>query len=217
MAIRFDEIAGVSRPARDALTTAGYTYLEDLDGIPYEQLCGLHGLGPRSLERLQAALVERGWTMKDPPALKRRQSSWLEGHTGKNSAAMAGAATDASAQEYVDSREGRRHAHGQLLLELFARATGEEPVMWGDSIIGYGKLHYTYATGREDDTFKVGFSPRKAKISLYGLPLQSKLVRKLGKHTTGASCLYINKPEDVDLRVLEDLVREGYAHFDEHC
>lgn len=217
MAIRFDEIVGVSRPARDALTTAGFNFLEDLDGIPYRDVLKLHGVGPRGLERLQAALVERGWTMKDAPAVTRRQSSWVEGHTGKNTENMAGAATEASPHDYVASLEGRRHAHGKVLLELFARATGEEPVMWGESMIGYGQLHYTYATGREGDTFKVGFSPRKSKISLYGLPQQSKLMRKLGKHTTGASCVYINKPEDVDLKVLEDLVREGYTHFGRSC
>lgn len=217
MAIRFDEIAGVGRPLRDALAAAGYTYLEDLDGTDYQEILALHGVGPRGLDRLQIALVERGWTMKGAPAVTQRQSTWVEGHTGKNTDEMAGAATTASPHDFVASLEGRRQAHGQLLLDLFARATGEKPVMWGETMIGYGQLHYTYDTGREGDTFKVGFSPRKAKISLYGLPLDSPLMKKLGKHTTGVSCVYINKPEDVDLKVLEELVAEGYVYFGARC
>ena len=106
------------------------------------------------------------------------------------------------------------------MLEIFGRATGEQPVMWGPSMIGYGEVHYRYATGREVDTFRVGFSPRKAKISLYGLTESAgtQLLTRLGKHTVGASCLYINKPEDIDLAVLEDMVRRAWqSELPDHC
>ncbi len=82
--------------------------------------------------------------------------------------------------------------------------------MWGPTMIGYGQVHYKYATGREGDWFKLGFSPRKAKLSLYGLtdsPETKALLPQLGKYTVGASCLYVNKPEDIDLAVLEELIR----------
>ena len=78
-------------------------------------------------------------------------------------------------------------------------------------MIGYGDVHYTSHTGREGDWFQLGFSPRKAKISLYGLEGDEELLAKLGKHTRGAGCVYINKPEDVDLDVLEEMIRVAWA------
>lgn len=211
MATRFDEIPGVGRPARDALNQAGYPYLESLDGVDYKELLKLHGVGKRGLERLQAALVERGWRMVGAPKAEKREATWTEGHTGVNTEDYAGGLSDASPADYVSALEtARRVRHGKELLELFGRATGAEPRMWGDSMIGYGELHYEYATGREGDTFKVGFSPRKAAISLYGLPQESPLMKKLGKYKAAVSCVYINKTEDVDLEVLEELVREAW-------
>ncbi|WP_231686461.1 DUF1801 domain-containing protein [Corynebacterium deserti] len=81
-------------------------------------------------------------------------------------------------------------------------------------------MHYRYATGREGDTFRVGFSPRKAKISLYGLTntAQSRaLLNELGKYSMGVSCLYINKPEDVDLAVLEEIIRISWSTEPDEC
>ena len=93
--------------------------------------------------------------------------------------------------------------------------TGEEPVMWGSSIVGFGEYHYRYESGREGDFFLAGFSPRKANLVLYimsGFPRHAELMERLGKHRTGKSCLYINKLEDVDLDVLRELVRRSVEH-----
>lgn len=211
MATPYAEIPGVGRPARDALTQAGYPHLESLDGADYRELLALHGVGKRGLERLHAALVERGGSMIGAPEPEKREQKWTEGHTSVNTDDYAGGLRDASPTEYVSSLDTpRRVRHGRQLLELFSRATGAEPRMWGESMIGYGELHYQYATGREGDTFKVGFSPRKAAISLYGIPHDNPLMDRLGKHKKAVSCVYINKTEDVDLEVLEELVRQAW-------
>ncbi|MDP9693951.1 UNVERIFIED_ORG: hypothetical protein J2X79_001503 [Arthrobacter globiformis] len=87
--------------------------------------------------------------------------------------------------------------------------------MWGPTIVGFGRVHYKYATGREGNTAAVGFSPRKASLSLYGLtnaPESAELLDRLGKHKTGAGCLYINKLADVDEAVLAELISLGYRY-----
>ncbi len=87
--------------------------------------------------------------------------------------------------------------------------------MWGPTIVGFGQYHYRYGTGREGDSAAVGFSPRKASLSLYGLtygPEAADLLPRLGKHKMGAGCLYINKLSDVDEAVLTELIRAGYRH-----
>lgn len=213
MRTTFEQIPGVGRPARDALTAAGHPDLESLDGTSWDEMLGLHGVGKRGLERLQAALQERGLSMTGAPAPEQRNAEWTRGNTGENAPDLKTAETDVAPADYVDTLEGRRREHGHLLLEIFTRATGEQPAMWGPSMIGYGQTHYKYATGREGDTFHVGFSPRKAKISLYGLqglPRSEELLGKLGKHQTAVSCVYVNKPEDIDLDVLEELVRHAW-------
>ena len=109
-----------------------------------------------------------------------------------------------------------RRRDGETVLRLMREVTGEEPVMWGPSIIGFGSYHYKYASGREGDAAAVGFSPRKANLALYGLtyaPGSAPLLERLGKHKTGAACLYINKLADIDLDVLRELVQLGYRHM----
>jgi Domain of unknown function (DU1801) len=101
-----------------------------------------------------------------------------------------------------------------VLTGLMKRATGEKPRMWGPSIIGFGTLHYKYESGREGDTALVGFSPRKPAIVLYGITGSKSaegLLAKLGKHTTGKGCLYINKLSDVDQTILQELIAESVA------
>lgn len=97
-----------------------------------------------------------------------------------------------------------------VLLEMMKNATGEEPVLWSSSIIGFGKKRYkSPATGREVDWLLIGFSPRKANLSLYlsvGIKEHAAALEKLGKHKTGVGCLYINKLEDVDLEVLKAMI-----------
>ncbi|MDJ1370507.1 DUF1801 domain-containing protein [Gulosibacter molinativorax] len=211
MATSFDTIPGVAAPARRALASAGYSDLESLDGVPYEDIANLHGVGARSLERLQSALNAAGKSLGgEVPEPASRDAVYTEGHTGKNAADIKTTQTAETPEEYIESLDSERRVRdGRLLLELFNRVTGEEPVMWGPSMIGYGQVHYKYATGREGDTFKLGFSPRKAKLSLYGLTGidgGEQYLNRLGKHSVGASCLYVNKPEDIDLEVLAELV-----------
>lgn len=107
-----------------------------------------------------------------------------------------------------------KRADAEVLDALFRRVTGEDPRMWGPTIIGYGSYHYRYDSGHEGRSARVGFSPRKAKHSLYlsgcdgGEPgaVFENLLARLGKHTRGASCLYVNKLADIDLAVLEEMV-----------
>jgi len=98
------------------------------------------------------------------------------------------------------------------LLRIMKRATGADPKMWGASIVGLGSYHYRYDSGREGDWFLTGFSPRKQNLTLYimaGLENYTPLLRKLGKHKTGKCCLYLKRISDVDLEVLEELIRQS--------
>ena len=107
----------------------------------------------------------------------------------------------------------RRRQDGRALLALFDRITGLKAQMWGASIIGYGRYHYTYDSGREGSHLITGFSPRKAALSIYIMPGyrdMSEKLERLGKHKIGKSCLYINKLADVDMEVLENLIRNDW-------
>ena len=98
------------------------------------------------------------------------------------------------------------------ILDIMQKATKAEPKMWGTSIIGFGSYHYKYASGREGDWMLTGFSPRMQNLTLYIMPgfdEYDDLLKKLGKHTTGKSCLYIKKIEDVDTKVLKELVTKS--------
>jgi hypothetical protein len=103
------------------------------------------------------------------------------------------------------------------ILELMKKVTGKEPEMWGDSIVGFGKYHYKYASGREGDWFLTGFSPRAQNLTLYimaGFDQYDTLLSKLGKHSIGKSCLYIKKIEDIEMDVLEELVKRSVEHME---
>jgi hypothetical protein len=100
----------------------------------------------------------------------------------------------------------------RTIISFMKKATGEEPTMWGASIVGFGRYAYTYDTGREGEWFLAGFSPRKANTTIYisaGIEGHEALLTKLGKHTTGKSCLYIKKLSDIDPKVLEQLIVNG--------
>jgi hypothetical protein len=133
-------------------------------------------------------------------------------NTSENKTQPSGASVEAflaAVEHPVRRRDGLR------LLALMAEATGQEPQMWGPTIVGFGCYHYKYGTGREGDGPAVGFSPRKASLSLYGLggaPASGPLLARLGKHRIGAGCLYLNKLDDVDEAVLAELIRAGYRH-----
>lgn len=93
--------------------------------------------------------------------------------------------------------------------------TQEGPIMWGDSIVGFGSYHYKYASGREAEWLAIGFSPRKQYLTIYimdGFEKYDGLLEKLGKHKTGKSCLYLNKLEDVNIPVLTELITESLKY-----
>lgn len=118
--------------------------------------------------------------------------------------------TDESVIEFIENVESpKKREDAYRLLDLFREATGYEAKMWGPSIIGFGSYHYVYKTGHEGDAPLVGFSPRKAKISLYFAPEDTErdaLLARFGKHTTGKACVYINKVDDIDTEVLKELI-----------
>ncbi len=102
------------------------------------------------------------------------------------------------------------------VLELMRRVTGEEPKMWGASIVGFGAYHYVYATGNSGDWLLTGFAPRAQNITLYiiaGFDQYPDLMARLGKYKTGKSCLYVKRLADVDLTVLEELVAMSVEHM----
>lgn len=112
--------------------------------------------------------------------------------------------------EKVDSAKKREDAY--KLLEIFEETSGYEAKMWGPSIIGFGSYHYKYATGHEGDAPLVGFSPRKAKISLYFAPgdtAREESLKCFGKYTSGKSCVYINKVDDIEVDVLKEMITQS--------
>ena len=126
---------------------------------------------------------------------------------------------DGDVVQFLESVENQRRKEDAFeILELMNDVIGEEPKMWGTSIIGYGSYHYKGKSGREGDWFLAGFSPRKQNMSLYimaGFDEYDDLMSKLGKHKTGKSCLYINKLADVDIDVLKELVAASVKHMKE--
>jgi len=127
--------------------------------------------------------------------------------------------TGASVEDFLSAVEPqRRREDAYRLAAIMKRVTGLDPVMWGPSMLGYGQYHYTYDSGHSGTLFRTGFSPRKQRLSVYILPnlhSHAALLAQLGKHKTGAGCLYINKLADVDLDVLEALIRAGLARMEE--
>ena len=124
---------------------------------------------------------------------------------------------DQSVEAFLNSVEDERKRQDSfIILELMKEATGEQPKMWGDSIIGFGNYHYVYGSGREGDWFLTGFSPRKQNLTLYimsGFEEYDEFMARLGKYKTGKACLYINKLADVDLPTLKELVRQSTEHM----
>ena len=123
---------------------------------------------------------------------------------------------DASVEEFLSSVENEtRRADAFRILEMFKRATGEQPKMWGPAIVGFGSGPIKYADGSEMDWPLAAFSPRKQNMTLYVVsrsPKQSELLGKLGSHTISKSCLYIKRLADVDEKVLERVIKDSYSH-----
>lgn len=108
----------------------------------------------------------------------------------------------------IDDPEQRRDC--RRIAAMMRRATGKRATMWGDSIVGYGSYHYTYASGREGDWMLTGYSPRRQNISVYimsGFDAHAALMKKLGRYKTGRSCLYIKRLADIDEAILEALIQ----------
>ncbi len=116
----------------------------------------------------------------------------------------------ASVEKFLNSvKDDQKREDSFKILKIMKKITKVEPKMWGKSIIGFGNYHYKYASGREGDWFITGFSPRKQSITLYIMAEINKykdLLSKLGKHKTGIGCLYINKLDDVDMKMLKELI-----------
>jgi hypothetical protein len=122
--------------------------------------------------------------------------------------------SEVSVDAFLESVEHpARRAEGKEVRGIMERVTGEPAVMWGPSIIGFGSYHYRYASGREGDAPRVGYSPRSANLVLYvgGFPEFEELLAKLGKHKRSKACLYLNKLGEVNIAVLEEIVRRTYA------
>ena len=126
---------------------------------------------------------------------------------------------DASVEDFLNGvSDERKRKDSFAILDLMRDVTGDEPAMWGSSIIGFGSYRYKYASGREGEWFLTGFSPRKQNLTLYimsGFGNYDTLLSELGKYKTGKSCLYINKLDDVDLATLRDLIGQSVAHMAE--
>jgi hypothetical protein len=113
----------------------------------------------------------------------------------------------------------RRHDEAVRLDALFREVTGWKPVLWSGGMLGYGSYAYTYASGRSGTWFATGFAPRKAKLSIYIMPGYADfgpILQRLGKHSKGKSCLYLNKLADADEAALADLIRVGLADLATH-
>lgn len=108
--------------------------------------------------------------------------------------------------------EKRREECDQIL-KLMKQVTGEQPKMWGSSIVGFGTYHYKGKSGREGDWFRTGFSPRKQNLTVYllsGFDPMKNLQKKLGKHSTGGSCLYLNGLDQIDMGVLKEMIEKSW-------
>ena len=119
--------------------------------------------------------------------------------------------TTASVEDFINSvPDEQKRKDSCVILEMMKKASGEKPKMWGSSLIGFGNKRYkSPATGREVDWLLIGFSPRKANLSLYltmNIKEHADVLKKLGKHKTGVGCLYINKLEDIDIKVLKGII-----------
>ncbi|HTK38097.1 MAG TPA: DUF1801 domain-containing protein [Pyrinomonadaceae bacterium] len=118
--------------------------------------------------------------------------------------------TNASVEDFLNGiSDAEKRDDAFAVCEMMKRSSGDTPKMWGSSIVGFGSTFLKYASGRELDWMRIGFSPRKASLTLYltdGIARHPELLEKLGKHKTGVGCLYIKALSDIDLEVLEKLI-----------
>lgn len=127
--------------------------------------------------------------------------------------------TEVSVADFIAAVENpTRRADAETLCALLEEVSGEPPIMWGPSIIGFGRYHYRYASGHEGDAPRLGFSPRKAQTVLYvmsGFEGQEAMIARLGKVKTSVACLYVNRLSDIDLGVLREMATRCLAWMQE--
>lgn len=119
--------------------------------------------------------------------------------------------TSANVEDFINNiKDEQKRKDSFVLLEMMKKATGEEPILWSNSIIGFGiKRYKSPTTDRQVDWLRIGFSPRKANLSLYfsgGIKVHAAALKKFDKHKTGVGCLYVNKLEEIDLKVLKGII-----------
>ncbi len=123
--------------------------------------------------------------------------------------------TDADVTTFINGvADEKQRSDAFTLCDVMARVSGEPPRMWGPSIIGFGSYHYRYESGREGDSLRIGFSPRKGQTVLYGLHIadaDADTMARLGKYKTGKGCVYVKRLSDIDAGALEDLCRASLA------
>ena len=119
--------------------------------------------------------------------------------------------------DFIQRQPEKYHADCFKLIEFFKEVTGEEPVMWGKSIVGFGQYHYKYKTGREGDMLLAGFSPRKTSLTIYVMAGfgNEQIMSRLGTFKTGKSCLYVKKLSDIDMGVLKELTEFSIKRINE--
>lgn len=122
--------------------------------------------------------------------------------------------TDVSIESFLDTVSDKRREEARVLIAMLQEISGEKPRMWGPSIIGFGTMHYKYASGREGDMPILAFSPRKANLTVYfeGFDKYDKELAILGKAKTSVSCLYIKKLADIDRNVLRKMLERSFAY-----
>jgi hypothetical protein len=122
--------------------------------------------------------------------------------------------TDASVDDFLAAAPANRRDDARVISRMMAEITGEPPVMWGPSIVGFGTYRYTYASGRTGDWPIVGFSPRKASLVLYvsrGFDGAGELLARLGRHEVSQACIYVKRLSDLDVDVLRELITRAVA------
>lgn len=124
---------------------------------------------------------------------------------------------DKSVKAFIDSiADENKRKDCRAIMKMMQEITHKPPKMWGDSIVGFGSYHYKYDSGREGDYFITGVSPRKQNVTVYIMPgftHYESLMKNLGKYKTGKSCLYLKKLDDVNLKVLKELIRKSVDHM----
>ena len=128
----------------------------------------------------------------------------------------ASSQNDSSVNDYLASLDEQTLKDSHVLIEMMQRISGHSPKKWNAGTIGFDMYHYKYDSGREGDGHVIGFYPRKGKITVYlmdGTARHAELLAKLGKHTTTGYCLYIKRLSDIDLPILEQIVKQSYAYI----